>query len=130
MGKFAEKKYMNAEFGGTHVVSRERYSPLITQGGPMISIPQVGSVLCGLALLLTASYASAQAPNDLTHNRTIKGDVSRIDYAYYVVKEKDGREVRVHADKTTQMMGQLKQGDRVEAEVTAENHILRMRPLP
>lgn len=96
----------------------------------MISIPKVGSVLCGMALLLTASFAVAQAPNDLTHNRTIKGDVTRIDYAYYVVKEKDGREVRVHADKTTQMMGQLRQGDRVEAEVNAENHILRMRPLP
>ena len=96
----------------------------------MISIPKVGSVLCGMALLLIASYAVAQAPNDLTHNRTIKGDVARIDYAYYVVKEKDGREVRVHADKTTLMMGQLKLGDRVEAEVTAENHVLRMRSLP
>lgn len=96
----------------------------------MVSIPQVGSVLCGMALLLTASYAAAQAPNDLTHNRTIKGDVTRIDYAYYVVKEKDGWEVRVHADKTTQMMGQVKQGDHVEAEVTAAFHVLRMRPLP
>jgi len=96
----------------------------------MISIPQVGSVLCGMALLLTASYAAAQAPNDLTHNRTIKGDVTRIDYAYYVVKEKDGSEVRLHADKTTLMLGQLKQGDRVEAEVTEQNHALRMRSLP
>ena len=92
----------------------------------MISIPQVGSVLCGLVLLMNVSHAAAQASNDLTHNRTIKGDVMRIEYAYYVVKEKDGREVRVHADKTTQMMGQLKQGDRVEAEVSAENHVLRM----
>ena len=60
----------------------------------------------------------------------IKGDVTRIDYAYYVVKEKDGREVRLHADKTTLMLGQLKQGDRVEAEVTEQNHALRMRSLP
>ena len=95
----------------------------------MISMSKVGSVMCGMALLLTVSYAAAQAPNDLTHNRTITGDVTRIDYAYYIVKEKNGREVRAHADKTTQMMGQLKPGDRVEAEVTAENHILRMRPL-
>jgi len=27
-------------------------------------------------------------------------------------------------------MGQVKQGDHVEAEVTAEYHVLRMRPLP
>ncbi len=83
-----------------------------------------------LVLLMNVSHAAAQAPNDLTHHRTIKGDVMRIEYAYYVVKEKDGREVRVHADKTTQMMGQLKQGDHVEAEVSAQNHVLRMRSLP
>ena len=97
----------------------------------MISIPQVCSALCGLVLLLDVSHAAAmQAPNDLTHNRTIMGDVTRIEQAYYFVKEKDGREVRLHADKTTLMMGQLKQGDHVEAEVTDQNHALRMRPLP
>ena len=97
----------------------------------MISIPQVGSVLCGIVLLLNVSHAAAmQAPNDLTHNRTIMGDVMRVEHAYYFVKEKDGKEVRLHVDKTTQMMGQLKQGDRVGVEVTDQNHALRMRSLP
>ncbi len=97
----------------------------------MLSIPQIGSALCGLILLLNVSHAAAmQAPNDLTHNRTIMGDVTRVEYAYYFVKEKDGSEVRLHADKTTLMLGQLKQGDRVEAEVTEQNHVLRMRSLP
>ena len=98
----------------------------------MISIPQVGRVLCGMVLLLSASHAvtAMQAPNDLTHNRTIMGDVMRVEYAYYFVKEKDGKEIRLHADKTTLMLGQLKQGDRVEAEVTEQNHALRMRSLP
>ena len=97
----------------------------------MISIPKVGSVLSGLMLLVNVSHAaSAQAPNDLSHNRTIMGDVMRVEYAYYFVKEKDGTEVRLHADKTTLMLGQLKQGDRVEAEVTEQNHALRMRSLP
>ena len=98
----------------------------------MVSIPQVSSVLCGMVLLLNVSHAAAymQAPNDLTHNRTIMGDVMRVEYAYYFIKEKDGREVRLHADKSTVMMGQLKQGDRVEAEITEQNHVLRMRSLP
>ena len=97
----------------------------------MMSIPQVCSALCGLVLFLDVSYAAAmQAPNDLTHNRTVMGDVTRVEQAYYFVKEKDGREVRLHADKTTLMLGQLKQGDRVEAEVTEQNHALRMRSLP
>lgn len=96
----------------------------------MISIPQISSVLCGMVLLLSMSHAVAQAPNDPTHHRMVKGDVMRLEYAYYVVKEKDGTEVRLHADKTTQMMGQLKPGDQVEAEVTDQNHALRMRQLP
>ena len=98
----------------------------------MASIPQVGSVLCGLVLLLNVSHAAAsmQAPNDLSHNTTIMGDVVRVEYAYYFIKGKDGKEVRLHADKTTLMLGQLKQGDRVEAEVTEQNHALRMRSLP
>ena len=98
----------------------------------MISIPKAGRVRCGLVLLVNVSHvaAAAQAPNDLSHNRTIMGDVMRVEYAYYFVKEKDGKEVRLHADKTTLMLGQLKQGDRVEAEVTEQNHALRMRSLP
>ena len=54
----------------------------------------------------------------------------RIEYGDYFVKENDGKEVRVHTDKTTQMMGQLKQGDRVEVEVTGQNHALWIRSLP
>jgi hypothetical protein len=30
-------------------------------------------------------------------------------------------------DKTTQMMGQLKKGDRIEAKVTDQNHALSIR---
>ena len=97
----------------------------------MLSNAQVASVLCGMVLLLNVSHAAAlQAPNDLTHTRTIEGDVMRVEYGYYFVKEKNGREVRLHADKSTQMMGQPKQGGRVEAEITDQNHALRMRSLP
>ena len=97
----------------------------------MLSIPQIGRALCGLVLLMDVSYAAAmQAPNDLTHNRTIIGDVKRVEYAYYFVKKQDGTEVRLHADNTTLMLGQLKAGDHVEAEVTEQNHALRMRALP
>ena len=60
----------------------------------------------------------------------IKGDLVRIDYADYVVKEKDGNEVRVHTDKKTQIMGQLKPGDRVEAKVDDQNRALTIRSLP
>src|SRR5262245_41587316 len=102
----------------------------LTQGGLMVSTLQVSSILCGLALLLSVAAAIAQAPNDPTRFRTIKGEVTHVGYAYYFVKEADGTELRMHTDNTTQMMGQLKLGDRIEAEVTDQNHARRMRQLP
>lgn len=60
----------------------------------------------------------------------IRGNVMRIEYDDYFVKENNGREVRVHTDKNTQVIGQLKQGDRIEAEIDAQDHALWIRSLP
>ena len=60
----------------------------------------------------------------------IKGDLVGIDYGDYIVKDKDGNEVRVHMDKKTQVMGQITKGDRVEAKVDDTNHVLAIRSLP
>ena len=40
----------------------------------------------------------------------IQGDVVRVEYGNYVVKEKDGKEVRLETNNKTQMMGQIKTG--------------------
>jgi hypothetical protein len=37
---------------------------------------------------------------------------------------KDGTQVRLHTDKTTQMMEEIKKGDRIEAKVNDQNHVL------
>jgi hypothetical protein len=62
--------------------------------------------------------------------KTIKGEVLRIDYGNYVVKEKDGKEISLHTDKTTQMRGQVKKGDRIEAKIDDQNHALSMFSFP
>ena len=59
--------------------------------------------------------------------KTIKGELSRVEDGNYFVKVKDGKEVRLHTDKTTQMMGEIKKGDRIEAQVNKENHALSIR---
>ncbi len=59
--------------------------------------------------------------------KTIKGEVLRVEGENYFIKEKDGKEVRLHTDKTTQKMGEIKQGDRIEVKVNEENHALSMR---
>lgn len=60
--------------------------------------------------------------------RMIKGELSRVKDGNYFVKVKDGKEVRLHTDKTTQMTGEIRKGDRIEAQVNNENHALSIRP--
>ena len=110
----------------------------------MVSIPKVvGLMSCGFLLCLGLSNA-AQADNaasaedgmkaglkgeqdTLKDGRTIEGEVLRVEGENYFVKEQDGKEVRLHTDKTTQKMGEIKQGDRIEAKVNDQNHALSMR---
>ena len=59
--------------------------------------------------------------------KTIKGELFRVEGGNYFVKIKDGKEVRLHTDKTTQMRGEIKKGDRIEAKVNDQNHALSIR---
>jgi uncharacterized membrane protein YcgQ (UPF0703/DUF1980 family) len=56
--------------------------------------------------------------------KTIQGELTRVEDGNYFVKVKDGKEVRLHTDKTTKMMGEIKKGDRVEAQMNNQNHAL------
>ena len=60
-------------------------------------------------------------------SKTVKGELFRIEGGNYFVKIKDGKEVRLHTDKTTQMTGEIKKGDRIEAKVNKKNHALTIR---
>jgi hypothetical protein len=98
----------------------------------MVSIPKVVGVLsCGFLLglgLSTAAHAGEETgASRLERATTIKGDLVRVEYGDYFVKGQDGKEVRLTTDKKTQMMGQLKKGDRIEAKVTDQNHALVIR---
>ena len=59
--------------------------------------------------------------------KTITGELFRVEDGNYFVKVKDGKEIRLHTDKTTQMMGEIKKGDRIEAQVNDQNHALSIR---
>jgi hypothetical protein len=56
-----------------------------------------------------------------------RGEVVRIDGNDVVIKTKDG-EVRLHRDKTTKTVGQIKKGAMVEVEADDQNHILSLQP--
>jgi uncharacterized protein YdeI (BOF family) len=59
--------------------------------------------------------------------KTITGELVRVKDGNYFVKMKSGKEVRMHTDKTTQMAGEVKKGDRIEAKMNAQNHALSIR---
>jgi hypothetical protein len=101
----------------------------------MFSITKVVSVLsCGVLLCLglsqTANALDGEGAKRLAEAKVIKGDLVRIDYGDYIIKESDGKEVRVHTTKKTQSMGQLSKGDRVEVKVDEQNNALAIRSLP
>ena len=54
--------------------------------------------------------------------QTVKGDMLKIDGAFYVVKDAGGKEVRLHVDKTSQLDGTFKAGDKIEAQATDKGH--------
>ena len=62
-----------------------------------------------------------------TGGKTIKGELMRVEGDNSFVKGSDGKEVRMHTDKTTQKIGSIKQGDRIEAKVNKQNHALSIR---
>jgi hypothetical protein len=59
--------------------------------------------------------------------KTIQGELVRVEDGNYFVKVKGGKEVRLHTDKTTQMIGEIKKGDRIEAKTNDQNHALSLR---
>lgn len=46
----------------------------------------------------------------------ISGNLEKIDGEFYVVKDKDGKEHRIHFDKTTKNTGDVKAGAQVEVD--------------
>jgi hypothetical protein len=101
----------------------------------MFSITKAVSVMtCGVVLCLGLSQAAhaldGEGAKRLAEAKVIKGDLVRVDYGDYILKDQDGKEVRVHMTKKTQIMGQLRTGDRIEAKVDEKDNALAMRSLP
>ena len=119
----------------------------------MVSILKIVGVLsCGFVLglgLSTVSQAAEKPPAaermkpDASADRkadlvkpdedtvqginTIKGEVLRIKGEHFYVRRSDGKEVHLHTKPTTQMTGEFKKGDRIEAKVNDLNNVLSIR---
>ena len=54
--------------------------------------------------------------------RTIKGEVLKIEGENYVVKDATGKEVKLHVSPETKKDGDVKVGDKIEAQADASGH--------
>jgi hypothetical protein len=78
----------------------------------------------GHALSITKPLvADAQIPGP----HILKGDVLKMDGEFYIVKDKAGKEIRLHVDKSTELEGSFKAGDQIEANATEKDHALSIK---
>ena len=85
------------------------------------------------ALVLSIGMVPMLYAADTTESATpkmVKGDLLKIEGAFYVVKDtrEARKEVRLHVDKTTKLEGAaFNAGDKVEALATETNHALSIK---
>ena len=60
---------------------------------------------------------------------TIEGEVVRIDGEHYFVEDPNGNEVQLVVNQSTLRMGPIKEGERVEARINNDDHVLSIRPI-
>jgi hypothetical protein len=58
----------------------------------------------------------------------IVGDLLKIEGEFYVVKDASGKEVRLHVNKDTKVVGNIKAGDKIEAQATDKGHAASIKP--
>ena len=74
-----------------------------------------------------ASYSYAAGDLAEPSTQTVIGDLLKVDGEFYVVKDMAGKEIRLHADKTTALDGTIKVGDKVEAQAMEKNHAVSIK---
>jgi len=82
-------------------------------------VPFMFAMILGIGLV-SLSIAAGDMAEPST--QTVKGDLLKIDGEFYVVKDTAGKEVRLHVDKTSQLEGTFKAGDKIEAQATDKGH--------
>jgi hypothetical protein len=59
--------------------------------------------------------------------KTVKGEVQKIEGENYTVKDDAGKEVKLHVSADTQKQGDIKVGDKIEAQADATGHALSIK---
>ncbi len=88
-----------------------------------IGVLTVGFVLgLGAGTFAADMGGPAKAGKDANGARTVNGEVLKIDGENYVVKDASGKEVKLHVNAQTKKDGDIKVGDKVEAQADGTGH--------
>jgi len=75
----------------------------------------------------SAPGGAAAAAKDASSAQTVSGEVLRIEGENYVVKDAMGKEVKLHVSPETKKDGDIKVGDKIEAQADATGHALSIK---
>ena len=69
----------------------------------------------------------AAAAKEASSAQTVSGEVLKIEGENYVVKDAMGKEVKLHVSPETKKDGDIKIGDKIEAQADATGHALSIK---
>jgi hypothetical protein len=90
----------------------------------------IGILAVGFVLGLGAGTFAADAPGGAAKagkDATIKGEVLKIEGENYVVKDAAGKEVKLHVNAQTKKEGDIKVGDKIEAQADGTGHAVSIK---
>jgi len=73
------------------------------------------------------SPGGAAAAKEASSAQTVSGEVLKIEGENYVVKDAMGKEVKLHVSPETKKDGDIKVGDKIEAQADATGHAISIK---
>src|ERR1041385_6126382 len=108
-----------------HVLMRRHYHKEDSMKSVMLSVLAAGLLLFGIGAAQAANPMSEKEASPTIKQRitkdTVKGTLMKTEGEYYWIKDSDGKEVKIHVDKSTKM-DKVVPGDMVKAYITDKGH--------
>jgi hypothetical protein len=92
----------------------------------MTSIIGVAVFLCWMTMAWDQPAIAAKG-DKTSGGGVLKGEVLIVTDDFYLIKERGGKGVQVHLDKSTKRNGTIKVGDNVEAQVSTDGRAVSIK---
>lgn len=115
--------------GNTHLDTKNTSSDAQTTSSDARTQPPsgFGSGNSGMESDSQGQKMGMKSKSGSQETESITGEILRVQDELYVVKDEKGKEVKLHVDHSTQTSGELKKGDRIEAEISTKRHAVSVK---